>query len=164
MPAPFLNGVRRSIKTMPMLKTCTPPPDMYSITACIGSCLTGLMARSQARFLRRASYDEGSAAAAAPADLLLGFTTKIKDRRTDTGCSQTHRRRRSESWRRRELPSEEQSSQKNVFQPKATTPTLKALRLSWAWRVREVTMFPRQESTKNGRTSITGPAQTQTRQ
>lgn len=28
IPAIFLTGVRRSMRTMPMLKTWTPPPDM----------------------------------------------------------------------------------------------------------------------------------------
>lgn len=28
MVARFLNGLLRSMKTMPMLKICTPPPDM----------------------------------------------------------------------------------------------------------------------------------------
>ena len=92
---------------MPMLKTCTPPPDMYSITACIGSCLTGLMARSHARLVRKASYDEGSAAAPAAPDLLAYNKQRNQASDGDDG-SQTHRRRRrSESWRRRKmLPSE----------------------------------------------------------
>lgn len=28
MPVMFLNGVKSSMKTMPMLNICTPPPDM----------------------------------------------------------------------------------------------------------------------------------------
>jgi len=50
MPAMFLNGVRRSMNTMPMLKIWTPPPDMYSMNACMGRDFAGAMANSQARF------------------------------------------------------------------------------------------------------------------
>ena len=42
---------------MPMLKTWTPPPDMYSINACIGRAFAGAIAASQARFSFRESYD-----------------------------------------------------------------------------------------------------------
>ena len=51
----FLKGESKSIATMPMLKICTPPPDMYSINACIGSDLSGETANSQAFFVFRAS-------------------------------------------------------------------------------------------------------------
>lgn len=50
IPAIFLKGERRSMNTIPMLKICTPPPDMYNMNACIGRDLAGEMARSQARF------------------------------------------------------------------------------------------------------------------
>lgn len=53
----FLNGERRSIATMPMLKICTPPPDMYSMNACMGSDLSGEMAKSQAFLVFRSSYE-----------------------------------------------------------------------------------------------------------
>jgi len=46
----FLNGLMSSMNTMPILKTCTPPPDMYNMKACIGSDLAGLIAKSHARF------------------------------------------------------------------------------------------------------------------
>lgn len=39
-----------NIKTIPMLKICTPPPDMYSIKACIGNDLAGPVENSHARF------------------------------------------------------------------------------------------------------------------
>ena len=54
---------------MPMLKICTPPPDMYSMNACIGSDLSGEMANSQAFFVFRASCElSASAAVVAVAD------------------------------------------------------------------------------------------------
>ena len=40
-----------------MLKIWTPPPDMYSINACIGRAFAGAIAASQARFSFRESYD-----------------------------------------------------------------------------------------------------------
>lgn len=45
-----MKGEIKSIATMPMLKICTPPPDMYNINACIGRDLSGEMAKSQAFF------------------------------------------------------------------------------------------------------------------
>ena len=45
------------MNTMPMLKIWTPPPDMYSINACIGRAFAGAIATSQARFAFKASYD-----------------------------------------------------------------------------------------------------------
>lgn len=57
IPAKFLNGDKRSMKTTLMLNICTPPPDMYNMNACIGNDLAGEMARSQARFSFKASYD-----------------------------------------------------------------------------------------------------------
>ena len=57
IPAIFLNGDSNSINTMPMLKIWTPPPDMYSMKACIGKDFAGATATSQARFSFRASYD-----------------------------------------------------------------------------------------------------------
>ena len=57
IPAMLLNGDSNSINTMPMLKIWTPPPDMYSINACIGRAFAGAIATSQARFSFRASYD-----------------------------------------------------------------------------------------------------------
>ena len=53
----FLNGDSNNINTMPMLKIWTPPPDMYSINACIGRAFAGAIAVSQARFSFRESYD-----------------------------------------------------------------------------------------------------------
>ena len=64
----FLNGDSKSIATMPMLKICTPPPDMYSMNACIGSDLTGEMANSQAFFVFNASCELSASAAADVAD------------------------------------------------------------------------------------------------
>lgn len=40
-----------------MLKIWTPPPDMYSINACIGRDFAGAIAASQARFSFKESYD-----------------------------------------------------------------------------------------------------------
>jgi hypothetical protein len=57
IPAIPLNGDSNSINTMPMLKIWTPPPDMYSINACIGRAFAGAIATSQARFSFKASYD-----------------------------------------------------------------------------------------------------------
>ena len=57
IPAIFLNGDSNNINTMPMLKIWTPPPDMYSINACIGRAFAGATAASQARFSFKASYD-----------------------------------------------------------------------------------------------------------
>lgn len=57
MDARFLNGLKRSMKTMPMLNIWTPPPDMYSMNACIGRDLAGEMAKSQARLSFNVSYD-----------------------------------------------------------------------------------------------------------
>jgi hypothetical protein len=65
----FLNGESKSIATMPMLKICTPPPDMYNMNACMGSDLTGEMAKSHARFCFSASR-ESTAAVVAEEDLL----------------------------------------------------------------------------------------------
>lgn len=62
IPARFLNGENRSMKTMPMLKICTPPPDMYNMKACIGSCLAGEIARSHERFSFSAAYEASAAA------------------------------------------------------------------------------------------------------
>jgi hypothetical protein len=53
----FLNGESRSIATMPVLKICTPPPDMYSMNACMGSDLSGEMAKSQAFLVFKSSYE-----------------------------------------------------------------------------------------------------------
>lgn len=66
----FLNGESKSIATMPMLKICTPPPDMYNMNACMGSDLAGEMAKSHARFCFSASC-EPRAAAAVVAEVLL---------------------------------------------------------------------------------------------
>lgn len=44
-----LMGFKRSMAKMPILNICTPPPDMYSMNAFIGSDLAGDIARSQAR-------------------------------------------------------------------------------------------------------------------
>ena len=41
---------------MPMLKICTPPPDMYSMNACMGRDFAGATARSHARFSLSFSY------------------------------------------------------------------------------------------------------------
>jgi hypothetical protein len=52
-----LNGLRRSMNTIPMLNICTPPPDMYSMNACMGSDFAGPVAKSSARLSLSASYD-----------------------------------------------------------------------------------------------------------
>ena len=52
----FLKGLSRSMKTMPMLKIWTPPPDIYNMKACIGRDFAGAIATSQARLSFRASY------------------------------------------------------------------------------------------------------------
>ena len=54
--ARFLNGLESSMNTMPMLNIWTPPPDMYSMKNCIGSCLAGAMAKSHARLALSDSY------------------------------------------------------------------------------------------------------------
>jgi hypothetical protein len=64
----FLNGESKSMATMPMLKICTPPPDMYSMNACIGNDLTGEMANSHAFFFFSASCELSASAAAADDD------------------------------------------------------------------------------------------------
>ena len=69
MDARFLKGLERSMNTMPMLKICTPPPDMYSMNACMGNCLAGEIATSHARFSFNASCD----AVTAVDDLLVPF-------------------------------------------------------------------------------------------
>jgi len=61
IPAIFLNGVRRSMNTMPMLNIWTPPPDMYNMNACMGRDFAGEMARSQARFSFNDAYDDATA-------------------------------------------------------------------------------------------------------
>jgi hypothetical protein len=71
----FLNGESKSIATMPMLKICTPPPDMYNMNACMGSDLTGEMAKSHARFCFSASCDFRVATAVAE-DLLDSLVYK----------------------------------------------------------------------------------------
>jgi hypothetical protein len=45
----FLNGVKRSMNTIPILNICTPPPDMYNMNACIGNDLAGDIAKAHAR-------------------------------------------------------------------------------------------------------------------
>lgn len=72
MPAIFLNGVRRSMNTIPMLKIWTPPPDMYSMNACIGRDFAGAIARSHARFSFNDAYDDVAAAEALAGALELG--------------------------------------------------------------------------------------------
>ena len=57
IPATFLNGLNINMNTIPMLKICTPPPDMYSMNPCIGRDLAGEMARSHALFSFRAAYE-----------------------------------------------------------------------------------------------------------
>jgi len=57
----FLNGESKSIATIPMLKICTPPPDMYNMKACIGSDFTGEMAKSHALFTFSASCEPSAA-------------------------------------------------------------------------------------------------------
>ena len=57
IPDRFLNGESRSMATMPMLKICTPPPDMYSMNACMGKDLTGEIAKSQAFLVFKSSYE-----------------------------------------------------------------------------------------------------------
>lgn len=55
--ARFLNGLERSMNTMPMLNIWTPPPDIYSMKACIGRDLAGATAKSHARLAFNSSYD-----------------------------------------------------------------------------------------------------------
>lgn len=55
IPARFLNGLSSNMNTIPMLNICTPPPDMYSMNACIGNDFAGEMARSHARLSFMAS-------------------------------------------------------------------------------------------------------------
>lgn len=57
MAATFLNGLNSNMNTIPMLKTWTPPPDMYSMKACIGRDLAGENASSHALFSFRAAYE-----------------------------------------------------------------------------------------------------------
>lgn len=57
----FLNGLSNSIKTIPMLKICTPPPDMYSMNACMGNDLAGAIANSHARLSFKLAYDADAA-------------------------------------------------------------------------------------------------------
>jgi hypothetical protein len=76
----FLNGESNSIATMPMLKICTPPPDMYNMNACMGSDLTGEMAKSHARFCFSASWEFRVATAVAE-DLLDSLVYKMGQRR-----------------------------------------------------------------------------------
>lgn len=92
MPERFLKGESKSIATMPMLKICTPPPDMYSMNACMGSDLSGEIAKSQALRVLSASCEPNAsavvvaiaaAAAAAPEDLPLGALLPYK-KKTET--------------------------------------------------------------------------------
>jgi hypothetical protein len=55
---------------MPMLKICTPPPDMYSMNACMGNDLTGEMAKSQAFLVFKSSYESTAAASVRVAALV----------------------------------------------------------------------------------------------
>ena len=57
--------------TIPMLKICTPPPDMYSMNACMGKDLTGEMAKSQAFLVFKSSYEFTASTAAAAAAVVL---------------------------------------------------------------------------------------------
>jgi hypothetical protein len=52
----------RSMTTIPMLNICTPPPDMYSMNACIGSDFAGAVAKSSARFSLISLYASGGRA------------------------------------------------------------------------------------------------------
>lgn len=70
IPAMFLKGESRSMNTIPMLKICTPPPDMYNMNACMGRDLAGEMARSQARLSFSDAYDDDIAAVGAFAGAL----------------------------------------------------------------------------------------------
>lgn len=51
---------------MPMLKICTPPPDMYSMNACMGSDFTGEIAKSHAFLVLRSSYEFTAASLLVP--------------------------------------------------------------------------------------------------
>lgn len=73
IPAIALNGFNNSINTIPMLNICTPPPDMYSMNACIGSDLAGEMAKSHARFSLSALCEADEAATA----LVDGLATLV---------------------------------------------------------------------------------------
>lgn len=72
IPAIFLKGERRSMNTIPRLKICTPPPDMYNMNACIGRDFAGEMARSQARLSFSDAYDDVAAGGALAGALELG--------------------------------------------------------------------------------------------
>jgi hypothetical protein len=50
------------MKTIPMLNICTPPPDMYSMNACMGRDFAGAVAKSIARFSLIALYASGGGA------------------------------------------------------------------------------------------------------
>lgn len=53
----FLNGDDNSMKTIPILKIWTPPPDIYNMNACIGSDFAGDVAKSHALFSFNAAYE-----------------------------------------------------------------------------------------------------------
>ena len=53
---------------MPMLKICTPPPDMYSMNACMGNDLTGEIAKSHAFLVFSSSYEFTAASAVIAAE------------------------------------------------------------------------------------------------
>lgn len=67
IPARFLNGLLSSMNTIPMLKIWTPPPDMYSMNACMGRDFAGAIAKSHARLVFNSSYE-----AVAALDVLVG--------------------------------------------------------------------------------------------
>ena len=71
-----MNGVKSSMNTIPMLKICTPPPDMYSMKACIGNDLAGPMAKSHAFFSFNVVYEADAVAIA----LLDGFAWRKLNR------------------------------------------------------------------------------------
>ena len=61
--ASALKGLNSSMATIPMLKIWTPPPDMYSMKACIGRDFAGDIARSHARFCFKLAYDAATSLA-----------------------------------------------------------------------------------------------------
>lgn len=65
----FLNGDDNSMKTIPMLKICTPPPDIYNMNACIGNDFAGDVAKSHALFSFNAAYESADTAEDLACDL-----------------------------------------------------------------------------------------------
>ena len=68
-----------------MLKICTPPPDIYSMNACIGNDLAGEIAKSHALDTFMLSYDaltevDALVGATAFVCVMIGINTTAKDK------------------------------------------------------------------------------------